>query len=107
MFWDNFVVIRKPNRGSKYSVEETEVFKLHDRFILGKGPCTLYDDNYTKQEILRFVDNLHPTPLNITVNAGYGWNGSNIVPDTPACMRAVAVHDALCQLVDTGCIKRN
>ena len=33
----------------------------------------------------------------VTLRKGYQWNGSNIVVDSPNCMRASAVHDAWCQ----------
>ena len=36
----------------------------------------------------------------------YRWNGSNVVPDTKACMRASATHDALCQLINEGKLSR-
>ena len=38
----------------------------------------------------------------ITLRAGYQWNGSNIVVDSPKCMRASAVHDAWCQGMRLG-----
>ncbi len=33
----------------------------------------------------------------VTLLVGYAWNGSTGVPDTMACMRASALHDAWCQ----------
>ena len=38
----------------------------------------------------------------ITLHADYQWNGSNIVVDSPSCMRASAVHDAWCQGMRLG-----
>lgn len=38
----------------------------------------------------------------LTLHKDYEWNGSNLVPDTPECMRASAVHDAWCQAMRLG-----
>ena len=35
------------------------------------------------------------------LHKGYAWNGSNIVADTEDSQRASAVHDAMCQAMDT------
>ena len=38
----------------------------------------------------------------VTLRSGYQWNGSNIVVDSPSCMRASAVHDAWCRGMRLG-----
>ena len=38
----------------------------------------------------------------ITLLPGYEWNGSNVIPDSPHCMRASAIHDAWCQAMRSG-----
>ena len=37
----------------------------------------------------------------VTLLVGYSWNGSTGAPDTMACMRASALHDAWCQAMRT------
>ena len=41
----------------------------------------------------------------IYLDAGYQWNGSNIVVDSPQCMRASAIHDAWCKGMRYGILK--
>lgn len=36
----------------------------------------------------------------LTLAAGFQWNGSDIAPDTDACRRGSAVHDALCRAMN-------
>lgn len=38
----------------------------------------------------------------VTLLEGYAWNGSNVVKDTMACMRASALHDLWCQAMTRG-----
>ena len=38
----------------------------------------------------------------LTLHRGYEWNGSNVVRDSPECMRASAVHDAWCKAMKAG-----
>jgi hypothetical protein len=38
----------------------------------------------------------------LTLWKAFRWNGSSFVQDTPACMRASAFHDALCNLISRG-----
>ena len=38
----------------------------------------------------------------LTLHRGFEWNGSNIVRDSPECMRASAIHDAWCKAMKTG-----
>ena len=38
----------------------------------------------------------------LTLRINYEWNGSNIVVDSPMCMKASAVHDAWCQGMRLG-----
>ena len=45
-------------------------------------------------------------PWMLKICKGYRWNGSNVVRDTKACMRASATHDALCQLINEGKLSR-
>ena len=51
------------------------------------------------QELSRYVS-FHTD--GITLRTDYQWNGSNIVVDSPSCMRASAVHDAWCQGMRLG-----
>ena len=37
----------------------------------------------------------------------YRWNGSNVVVDSSACMRASAVHDAWCQAMGRGILEHS
>lgn len=54
----------------------------------------------------------HPSLKNVrfridgmTLLKGYEWNGSDIVTDSPECMRASAVHDAWCDAMEDGIYK--
>lgn len=41
-----------------------------------------------------------------TLSPGYAWDGSTWAADTRWCMRASALHDAICQLVQDGLLDR-
>lgn len=47
------------------------------------------------------------TENGLVLHVEYKWNGSNIVVDTPGCMRASAVHDAWCQAMGLGILQRS
>ena len=42
------------------------------------------------------------TATSVTLHRGYSWNGSNYVGDTPATLRASALHDAWWQAMEAG-----
>ena len=46
--------------------------------------------------------NVTYTANELILHAGYEWNGSDQVKDTPQCMRASAVHDAWCWAMNAG-----
>lgn len=104
MTWINFTPLPKTNRGAKYKVKVTESFNLRKSFAMANPeiPCYVIDSLGTK-----YVEFSDGDPQKIKLYAGYGWNGSNIVPDVPACRRASAVHDALCELMDNKCLINN
>lgn len=41
----------------------------------------------------------------LVLHEQYEWNGSNLVVDSPMCMRASAVHDAWCQGMRLGILE--
>ncbi len=85
---DYRVIPKAERNGYKYELLKSHVFWNID---LGS-------------EYLIIKDYVHYSPLShsLVLYKGYRWNGSNVVRDTAACMRASAVHDAICQLINEG-----
>ena len=42
----------------------------------------------------------------LIISPGYEWNGPNVILDTDKAMRASLVHDALCELLAEGRLKK-
>ena len=64
----------------------------HSGWLAGAAPDL--GDGVTSSDIDQYVSFAQD---GLTLRRGYEWNGSNLVPDSPECMRASAVHDAWCQ----------
>ena len=56
-------------------------------------------------EVHRLDDLVSFDSKGVFLNAGYQWNGSNVVKDSPQCMRASAVHDAWCRGMHRGVLE--
>ena len=55
----------------------------------------------SQKTVARLKDN------SITLSPGYAWDGSTLASDTPACMRASALHDAWCQTMKADAYQNN
>lgn len=55
----------------------------------------------------RSIENLFVTftATSVTLHRGYSWNGSNYAGDTPATLRASALHDAWWRAMEDGIYK--
>lgn len=71
-----------------------------------KQPPTFRSSKPTADQ-LRIAPYVSFTENGLILHVQYKWNGSNIVADSPACMRASAVHDAWCQAMRLGIFQRS
>ena len=91
--------------GKDYRVVEREtkyrMLREHGHEWLGNRPdkSVLVVGSPMLEKFVRFTES------GVTLRINYEWNGSNIVVDSPMCMRASAVHDAWCQGMRVGILE--
>ncbi len=93
---------RKERGGSKYKYEVVQEYHL---WGIGLGGKYLYilgtSSSYSPLNEPAYVHYYLSGGL-LEIHSGYRWNGSNVVFDTRACMRASCVHDVGYQLMQLG-----
>lgn len=91
-----------PKQNYKYRLTQAYACQLPKDFAyISKSGIRLLDSSSSDLDVIASIGEEDTDGCRmLTLNPGFAWNGSNVVPDTPACMRASAVHDALCQLME-------